>query len=127
MKRALIVAVSALALAAPASAQGGHGNKHKDHAPAVTASITFGAGAERDIRSYFQSNPMTTQSLPPGIAKNLARGKPLPPGIAKRMPPANLVTRLPSYPGHEVIVVDDDVLLVAIATQVIVDILSDVF
>lgn len=23
------------------------------------------------------------QSLPPGIAKNLARGKPLPPGIAK--------------------------------------------
>jgi Ni/Co efflux regulator RcnB len=127
MKRFVIVAISALVLAAPAVAQGGHDNKHQERGPAVTASITFGSAAERDIRSYFQSHPMSAQSLPPGIAKNLARGKALPPGIAKRMPPSELVTRLPSYPGHEVIVVDDDVFLIAIATQVIVDILSDVF
>jgi hypothetical protein len=36
----------------------------------------------------------------PGIAKNLARGKPLPPGIAKKTVPASMLG-LPSYPGYE--------------------------
>ena len=37
-----------------------------------------------------------------------------------------LQTKLPAYPGHEVIIVDRDVILVDIATQVIVDILTRV-
>jgi hypothetical protein len=67
------------------------------------------------------------QGLPPGIAKNLARGKPLPPGIAKRYLPGNLQGRLPARPGYEWLVVDNDILLVVAATAVIVDVLADAF
>jgi Ni/Co efflux regulator RcnB len=67
------------------------------------------------------------KGLPPGIAKNLARGKPLPPGIAKQHLPDGLVHALPAPPrGYERIIVDGKVLLVEIATQVIHDILSDI-
>ncbi len=66
-------------------------------------------------------------ALPPGIAKNLARGKPLPPGIAKQVLPAALQSVLPPAPnGHERIIVAGKILLVAIATQVIVDVITDV-
>ena len=67
------------------------------------------------------------KGLPPGIAKNLARGKPLPPGIAKQHLPDGLVHALPAPPrGYERIIVDGKVLLVEIATQVIHDILTDI-
>lgn len=63
------------------------------------------------------------RGLPPGLAKN---GK-LPPGIAKRQLPAALVGQLPPPPkGYERIIVDNDVLLVNIATQVVHDVLTDV-
>ena len=66
------------------------------------------------------------KGLPPGIAKNLERGKPLPPGIAKQHLPSGLVSALPAPPrGYERIIVDGRVLLVEIATQVIHDILMD--
>jgi hypothetical protein len=66
------------------------------------------------------------KSLPPGIAKNLARGKPLPPGIAKQQLPSDLIRRLPQVnPGYERVVVDGRVLLVEVATQVIHDVLMD--
>ena len=65
-------------------------------------------------------------SLPPGIAKNLQRGKPLPPGIAKQVLPSGLVELLGPPPrGYERIYVDGRVLLVHIATQVIHDALED--
>jgi Ni/Co efflux regulator RcnB len=67
------------------------------------------------------------KGLPPGIAKNLARGKPLPPGIAKKQLPDGLRQLLPAPPhGYERIIVDGKVLLVEIATRVIHDILVDV-
>lgn len=67
------------------------------------------------------------KGLPPGIEKNLARGKPLPPGIAKQYLPDGLIKALPAPPkGYERIIVDGKVLLVEIATQVIHDILMDV-
>ena len=66
------------------------------------------------------------KGLPPGIAKNLARGKPLPPGIAKQYLPDDLRHLLPPPPhGYERIIVDGKVLLVEIATHVIHDILVD--
>ncbi|MFC4351471.1 anti-virulence regulator CigR family protein [Fodinicurvata halophila] len=77
------------------------------------------------IRDYFGENGYRTQSLPPGIAKNLARGKPLPPGIAKQAIPGDLRSRLPGRQGYERIVVGNDVLLVTAATGIIVDILRD--
>ena len=67
------------------------------------------------------------KSLPPGIAKNLQRGKPLPPGIAKQSLPSGLIAMLPDAPrGYERIIVDGKVLLVEIATQVIHDVLEDI-
>ena len=65
-------------------------------------------------------------SLPPGIAKNVARGKPLPPGIAKQYLPTGLIEMLPPPPqGFERIEVAGRVLLVEVATRVIHDVLED--
>jgi hypothetical protein len=65
--------------------------------------------------------------LPPGIRKNLARGKPLPPGIAKKLVPQPMLAQLPRFPGYEWRVCGSDLVLVAIATAVIADVLFDVF
>ncbi len=65
--------------------------------------------------------------LPPGIARNLARGKPLPPGIAKQVVPRHVLVELPpAQDGFEYIVVAGKILLIEIATQVVHDILVDV-
>ncbi len=71
--------------------------------------------------------PAHSWQLPPGIRKNLARSKPLPPGIAKRYAPAAMLSRLPAHRGHEWCVAGTDLMLVAIGTAVVVDILLDVF
>jgi len=65
--------------------------------------------------------------LPPGIAKNLARGKPLPPGIAKKLVPGSLLGQLPQHPGYEWHVAGTDLILVAIGTAIVADILRNVF
>lgn len=65
--------------------------------------------------------------LPPGIRKNLARGKPLPPGIAKKAVPSGMLSRLPVYPGYEWRVAGTDLILVSLATLVVADVLADVF
>ncbi|MFT4272321.1 MAG: anti-virulence regulator CigR family protein [Pantoea sp.] len=67
------------------------------------------------------------KSLPPGIAKNLARGKPLPPGIAKRYVPKSMLNRLPYYPGYEWRIVGDDLVLIALSTAVVTAIINGVF
>ncbi|HCN96600.1 MAG TPA: hypothetical protein DIT59_08055, partial [Leclercia sp.] len=66
-------------------------------------------------------------SLPPGIAKNLARGKPLPPGIAKKTVPASMLGQLPSYPGYEWRVVGRDLVLIALSTAIVTTIINGVF
>jgi len=66
-------------------------------------------------------------SLPPGIAKNLARGKPLPPGIAKKTVPASMLGQLPSYPGYEWRVVGKDLVLIALSTAIVTTIINGVF
>lgn len=66
-------------------------------------------------------------AMPLGIVRNLTRGKPLPPGIAKQVLPAALQSILPPAPaGHERIIVAGKILLVAIATHVIVDVITDI-
>lgn len=89
----------------------------------VYAGIT--AAVARDYALDFGLGGYST--LPPGIRKNLARGKPIPPGIAKKMVPGSLLARLPSYPGYEWRVAGTDLILVAVATAVVADILYDVF
>ncbi|MDI7419360.1 anti-virulence regulator CigR family protein [Cronobacter turicensis] len=67
------------------------------------------------------------ESLPPGIAKNLARGKPLPPGIAKKTVPASMLNELPYYPGYEWKMVGDDLVLIAISTALVTAVINNVF
>jgi Ni/Co efflux regulator RcnB len=109
--------------------------------PGAALAAEFGVGVEfsedeiRIISAWYRDHGSSAnhgggkhkqKGLPPGIAKNLQRGKPLPPGIAKQHLPSGLVSALPAPPrGYERIVVDGRVLLVEIATQVIHDILMD--
>jgi hypothetical protein len=49
----------------------------------ATVDVVLPGEAKAEIRSYYASHPAPqARPLPPGIRKNLARGKPLPPGIA---------------------------------------------
>lgn len=65
--------------------------------------------------------------LPPGIARNLERGKALPPGIAMQYLPRGLQASLPRLDsGLEYIVAAGKLLLVEAATQVVRDVLIDV-
>ena len=107
-------------------------------AAAADVAVVFSKNEIAIIRDYYSSQPresagkgqqkkQTSKPLPPGIAKNLARGKPLPPGIAKQRLPDDLIRRLPLVSaGYERVIVDGRLLLVAVATQVIADVLSDV-
>ena len=67
------------------------------------------------------------QALPPGIAKNVARGKPLPPGIAKKTLPASMINDLPYYPGYEWRAIGDDLVLVALSTAIVTAVINGVF
>jgi len=100
----------------------------------VGIDVVFTDGEASIIRAYYRDHTAQqngkkkdTRGLPPGIAKNLQRGKPLPPGIAKRALPSSLNALLPPPPdGYERIELSGKVLLVEIATQVIRDILDDI-
>lgn len=73
-------------------------------------------------RSYWSPGP----ALPPGIQKNLARGKPLPPGIAKKLD-GRLLGQLPHYEGYEWMQAGVDLLLVAVATGIIYEVVNGAF
>jgi hypothetical protein len=88
--------------------------------------IKFIQGDRDIIVRYFSENQHNVTTLPPGIAKNLMRGKPLPPGIAKVFLPSDLVTQLPVYPGYEYIIVDRNVILLDSVNGTIVDILTNI-
>ena len=79
------------------------------------------------FRDYFSTHKIVAQSLPPGIAKNVARGKPLPPGIAKKALPADLVRTLGSRAGAGITfsIVGDRV--VAVRAGNVIDLLESVF
>ena len=98
--------------------------------------VTFTSDEVRIIASWYEEHGRSSVDkgrgkgrdggLPPGIAKNLARGKTLPPGIAKQYLPEGLVRALPAPPrGYERIIVDGRILLVEVATRVIHDVLTD--
>ena len=122
--RASALALS-LILAAPALAQGnskGRGGSGKGASPSQTAIVARVGDVEiKIIRDYFAASKTRLHPLPPGIAKNLARGKPLPPGIARKLPPGDLLRRLPSRGGTRWIMAGDVVLLVDV-TDVVIDI-----
>ncbi len=81
---------------------------------------------QQTIRSYYADKPKKARGLPPGQARKYARGKRLPPGIAKQALPPDLERRLHPQPGYQYVAVDSDVLLIAVSTGIVVDILMDV-
>ncbi|QUY50250.1 hypothetical protein JK621_08930 [Serratia plymuthica] len=117
----------------------GHGNgKSGDHVKGNKDDGYRAKGNEHDlvsvnisherVRSLALNYGLTGyRSLPPGIAKNLARGKPLPPGIAKKMVPSSMLRDLPSYPGYEWRIAGDDLVLVALSTAIVASVINGVF
>ena len=81
---------------------------------------------QQTIRTYYADKPKKARGLPPGQARKYARGKRLPPGIAKQALPPDLERRLQVQPGYQYVAVDSDVLLIAVSTGIVVDILMDV-
>jgi len=102
--------------------------------PVVTAgvSITLSAHQAALVRAYVTSNSYSgkgrgrNRGLPPGVARNVQRGKPLPPGIAKGYLPGHVIAELPRLPsGLDYVVVAGKLLLVEAATAAIHDVLLD--
>ena len=138
--RALIATVTSLALIAGSPALLADPGKNKGQGN----SAQHGSGGQQggqdsnwsggpqvdigDIRIVLDDNREywgPAQALPPGIQKNLARGKPLPPGIAKKLD-GRLVSRLPHYDGYDWVRAGTDLILVAVATGIIYEVLQDV-
>jgi hypothetical protein len=64
-------------------------------------------------------------TLPPGLAKQLARNGHLPPGLEYRSLPHDLIVELPPLqPGYVYRIVDDRVLLIRAASNLILDVLT---
>jgi hypothetical protein len=122
---AIVLAMQSVA-AAPKHEQ--HGKQHD--APSSDVNLTV-SGPSIDIgqvRITLGKNRDligSTSALPPGIAKNLARGKPLPPGVAKNFD-SRLINQLPRYEGYEWKQVGTDVVLVTIATGIVYEVLRNV-
>jgi hypothetical protein len=63
--------------------------------------------------------------LPPGQAKKYALGQPLPGAVAWTAVPPPLLAQLPPPPlGYQYVRVDNDLLLMALSTAVVVDVLA---
>jgi hypothetical protein len=133
-KRWSVLAIAVIAgvvlFSGDVSGQGKSQGKSKGggSATATSASITvvFRDSDRVTFRDYFVTHKIAPQSLPPGIAKNVARGKPLPPGIAKRAVPADLLVLGPR--------VDKDVsfsivgeVVVALKGGVVIDVMGGIF
>lgn len=93
--------------------------------------IVFSTNDRSAIWDYYGANPNwippASRSLPPGLAKNLQRGKPLPPGWQKKMAgfPMDLDGRLGPLPGgYRRVLVDRWAFVIATATNTIMDIID---
>jgi hypothetical protein len=106
----------------------GRGNSGGSKAPAtnVSVSVVFRDSDRTTYRNYFTTHKITAQPLPPGIAKNVARGKPLPPGIAKKVLPADLLVLGPRVDKDVSFSIVGDV-VVALRGGVVIDVMAGVF
>jgi hypothetical protein len=99
-------------------------------APATSAadSLVQPTISQEEVRRIIVAEQKTGyRRLPPGIVKNLVRGKPLPRGLQKDKVPAAIVEQLPAYPDYEWRRYGADLVLVQLATQLIAEIFSDAF
>ena len=132
-KRAILVLVMFACAAAVVGADqgrgrgrgngGGSGNSDTN----VSVAFVFTDRDRDSFRTYFTSHNITATALPPGIAKNLGKGKPLPPGIAKKALPQDLVLTLGPrvQPGVTFAIYGDRV--VALRSGLVIDVMINVF
>ena len=126
--RFLLIAACFAAAATPALAQRpDNPGKAKGQKDQPTVRVVF-VDADRGVfRDYYRTHREGVKPLPPGIAKNLARGKPLPPGIAKTRVPDVVLVKLPwRPPGYTFFLVGDRIVLVN-AGGLVADILDAIF
>ena len=101
------------------------GNAPDKGGPSVSVNVVFRDSDRATFRDYFVKHRIRPETLPPGIAKNVARGKPLPPGIAKKVLPADLLVVAPRGPGISYAIIGP--MVVAIRNGAVVDILDNIF
>jgi len=133
----ILVGTGCFAASAHAAPPEGKGQSHDGSGPAVIADQTVAEAVGQlihpdinydEVRRIAIDHHYTGyRALPPGIAKNLARGKPLPPGIAKKSAPSRIVRELPTYPDYEWKRCGTDLVLVHIATQIVAEVLANIF
>jgi Ni/Co efflux regulator RcnB len=136
----VFISLAVLSSFAVADPPEGKGKQGKQKAYKQKKDKSDGQGAEgsgalisvniryEDVRPIAIDNHYTGyKSLPPGIRKNLARGKPLPPGIAKKMVPDPMLHKLPRYEGYEWRICGSDLILAAIATGIVQEVIQGVF
>jgi hypothetical protein len=126
-----------LAAAAPAGARPGHSLDQPPHVDGGRVVLQLASHGSRRatfsntdrslVRVYFAQNQVVWTGLPPGIAKNIARGKKLPHGIAKHALPAGLRARLPKRAGYEYARVGQDVVLIEQTSGVVADMIERIF
>jgi hypothetical protein len=108
------------------NSRGNSGGNSGSTDAAAAATVVFHDADRATFRNYFTTHKITAQPLPPGIAKNVARGKPLPPGIAKKALPADLLVLAPKV-GRDVSFAIVGDMVVAHRAGVVVDLLKDIF
>lgn len=112
-------------------AEGGKGNGSDKTGGASTdllqAGVTAAAVAGLLGPAASQILSVGAKPLAPRIAKDIVRGKKLPPGIGKQAVPPTLLHRLPGLDGHEWARIGTDLVLVAVATQVVTQVITDEF
>lgn len=106
----------------PTRNNGSYWSQSSVTADLITAGITISAA--RALASNMGA--IGFKPLPPGIAKNLARGKPLPPGIATRNLPDRLLKGLPTHVGYQWLAAGTDLILINTTSRIVADVLTGV-
>ena len=129
LRYVVFVAFGALLCATSAAAQGGKSNRKSDKSVDVAVNTTVVLTTDSElsiIREYYRASGHKPKPLPPGIAKNLARGKKVPPGIMRTRLPNDLVEKLPARDGYEWAIANDVVLLIDVS-GIVRDIVRGIF
>ena len=123
----LLLSLTVASVASPNLAAQGRGKGGGKSEPQSQTSVTvvFRDSDRVAFRDYFVAHRIVAEPLPPGIAKNVARGKPLPPGIAKRSLPVELVRVAPRVADVSYAIVGE--VVVAVRSGVVIDVMAGVF
>ena len=113
IKRLGLALLVVMSLPALAEAQSGKGKGKETGKVAAAKAHARGSDVEiRIVRDYYGEPSRKLKPLPPGIYKNLGRGKQVPAGILRTRFPELLEARMPRREGASWWIAGDHVLLV---------------